>query len=237
VASEKTSNFKTSKLAIASLIFALLGVLLIYVLSEVCELYRIIKSCVLLATSIITIILVVLVVSKIKKYRLNLKGVLLTITGLVFAFYTIFFVFIGPRIRSVSYRMLCAQNLENLGKAILIYANDNDDKYPSSSNWCDLLIEHTDVTKEQFICPLSFWPVFSYGFNKNLDGLQVGDVPPNTVVLFEIEGGRNVSGGPELMLDDERDAYGTNVLHADFHVSFEPKGSKTSLNWNDKKSD
>ena len=106
--------------------------------------HRIIKSSVLLAMSIVTIILSVLAMFKIKKNKVNLKGKGLAITGLVLAFYTIFFVFMGPRIRSVSYGMLCGRNLSNLGKAILIYANDNDDKFPSASNWCDLLIEHTD---------------------------------------------------------------------------------------------
>ena len=123
-----------------------------------------IKSCVLLAMSTFSMLLGILTIFKIRKSKASLRGKGLAITAMILSFYVSFFVFMGPRIRSISYRMICGSNLSNLGKAILIYASDNDGKFPSASNWCDLLIEHehADVTKAQFICGDSFLPVFSY---------------------------------------------------------------------------
>ena len=34
------------------------------------------------------------------------------------------------RVRQIAYRMICGTNLSNIGKAILIYAQDNGDRYP-----------------------------------------------------------------------------------------------------------
>lgn len=34
------------------------------------------------------------------------------------------------KVRQIAYRMMCASNLSGLGKAMLIYSNDNDEQYP-----------------------------------------------------------------------------------------------------------
>jgi len=56
------------------------------------------------------------------------------------------------RVRSISPRMVCGTNISGLGKAMLIYSNEFDGKYPTAERWCDLLVEHADVTERQFIC-------------------------------------------------------------------------------------
>jgi prepilin-type processing-associated H-X9-DG protein len=117
-----------------------------------------------------------------------------------------------------------------LSKAILVYTNDNDGMFPSATNWCDLLVEHAYVTEKALMCRASFWPVPSYGFNKNLDGLRLDDVPPDTVVLFEIEGGWNASGGPELVAENKHRG-GSNFVFADGTMSLEKEGSASKLRW------
>ncbi|MBN2594753.1 MAG: hypothetical protein JXA81_14695, partial [Sedimentisphaerales bacterium] len=39
---------------------------------------------------------------------------------------------IGPRRRSTAFRMVCGTNLSRIGKAMLIYANDYEDKFPQT---------------------------------------------------------------------------------------------------------
>ena len=56
------------------------------------------------------------------------------------------------RIRCIAPRMRCGTNLSQLGESLLIYANDNDDKFPTADKWCDLLIEYTEVTEKNFVC-------------------------------------------------------------------------------------
>ena len=34
------------------------------------------------------------------------------------------------RVRQLAYRMVCGTNLAGLGKAVLIYSNDNEEEYP-----------------------------------------------------------------------------------------------------------
>jgi prepilin-type N-terminal cleavage/methylation domain-containing protein len=38
------------------------------------------------------------------------------------------------RVRQIAYRMLCGSNLSGIGKAMLIYSNDNDESYPKAGN-------------------------------------------------------------------------------------------------------
>ena len=222
---------KTTRLAIVSLIFLFLSIPGKFVLGESCILYRKINTYIFLVALMLAIALAIFAVFSAKKSKGKLKGERLGCTVITLGLFVLFFMLVVlPRIRCIANRMQCGTNLAHLGKAILIYASDNDGKFPSPANWCDLLIKHTDVTKEDFKCEDSFLPVFSYGFNKMLDGLSFDEVSPDTVVLFEIAGGRNVSGGPELMVDNKHDT-GSNILFADFHVTFENKDHAKDLKW------
>jgi len=214
---KKVSSVKTSKLAVLSLIFVSTSIMLLYTINETCGLYRIIKSTAVLATLASSTFTGILVIYKIRRSEVHLKGKGLAIVSIILSFALFFVVLMKQRVLSVPYTMLCAQNLSNIGKALGVYANDNAETLPTASNWCDLLIEHTTVTDKDFICPASFLPVYSYAFNKNLDGLHFGEFPKDVVLLFEIKRGRNVSGGPELMTT-ERHNQRVCVLFGDLHV-------------------
>jgi prepilin-type processing-associated H-X9-DG protein len=47
----------------------------------------------------------------------------------------------------------CSNNLKKLGQALLFYAKNNRHHYPPPDRWCDLLIEYTEVTESDFLCP------------------------------------------------------------------------------------
>ncbi|MBN1974768.1 MAG: hypothetical protein JW787_14100 [Sedimentisphaerales bacterium] len=106
--------------------------------------------------------------------------------------------------------MGCGLNLQKLGNAISIYQKDNHGKYPDPNLWCDLLLKSRQVEKDDFICPevkfrwkRQFLPVpipinrkSYYAMNPNCEP----NSPPVTVLLFEIKGGWNKSGGHELLI-------------------------------------
>lgn len=102
-----------------------------------------------------------------------------------------------------AYMIMCGANLSGLGKAMQIYANDYDDKYPTEEKWCDLLVMHNDVYPRQFVCKLSDAKEgeSSYAFNKNLIGKRPTEVPPDVVVLFETNFGKNPVGRQALLAE------------------------------------
>jgi hypothetical protein len=65
------------------------------------------------------------------------------------------------RIKSKRFLLKCDINLRELGKALQLYANDYDSRYPSADKWCDLLIEHAGVKKRHFICKLADSEMYS----------------------------------------------------------------------------
>ena len=113
-------------------------------------------------------------------------------------------------------RIRCAENLMMLGKTMIIYACDYDDKYPTADKWCDLLIEYTDVTKKQFRCPGNRKERCSYAINPNVSAVT----HPDMVVLFETKGGWNQFGGPEILTLENHEGQGCNILFNDGTVRF-----------------
>lgn len=84
-------------------------------------------------------------------------------------------------------RLISGANLNGLGKAILIYANDNNGQLPKAENWCDLLIINADVSPNQFVSHPTDVRVgeSSYALNNGVVGIAVSEIPSDMVVLFE----------------------------------------------------
>ena len=124
--------------------------------------------------------------------------------------------------------MACGHNLSQLGKAILVYANDHQGQYPDPNRWCDLLAKHADVQAKHFFCPgvrlrwkrqVLPWPVprkarCYYAMNPNCRP----NSPPDMVLLFETKGGWNEFGGPEILTLDNHWGDRCNILFNDGHV-------------------
>jgi hypothetical protein len=194
-------------------------------------LYRRIILYAVLAPSIAAVTLGILALAWRKTQKTSLIFKAMALAAIVLSLWASQRELLLPRSRNVPYRLLCGQNLDNLGKAIFAYADENDGMFPSGSQWCDLLLEHTDVSEEDFICGDSFWPVFSYGFNKNLDGLRIYDVHPETVLLFEVKGGHNVSGGPELVNYNRHSDFVSVVLYVGGYAEIIKKKWSNELKW------
>ncbi len=212
---------KTSGLAIASLVLGILAVFTCFI------------------TAIPAIILGIIGLLKINKSAGQLKGAGLAITGMALPVAAVPFMMIMAaimmpalsRTKGLAQRLVCGTNMQGLSTAIMVYANDYDEKYPTAEQWCDLLIEHADVDPRSFQCASGTSGEFSYGFNENLDGLGFDDASADTVMLFEIAGGRNVVGGPEQLVTDRHRGEGCNILFADGHTEFVKAEHIEDLKW------
>jgi prepilin-type processing-associated H-X9-DG protein len=211
---------KTSGLAITSLVLAILSPF----------------TC--LITSIPAIVLGIVGLVKIEKSAGKLRGRGLAIGGIVVppASLPVVALLMGilmpalARTRQIAFRMVCGTNMSGLGKAMLFYANDYDDKFPKSSEWCDLLIEHQEVSPTIFRCKGAPEGPCNYAMNKNIEEYGINS-PPDMVLLFETHPGWNQTGGPEILTTDNHQRDGCNVLFVDSHVEFVKTEDLDNLKW------
>jgi len=160
--------------------------------------------------SLISFIMGIAALAKIKESSGILKGRNLAIggvvtsgAGLILVCLCIMMVLImrARHIHSISPSVVCGTNLRGLGKAMQIYASDYDDQYPTADKWCDLLIAYLEVSPKQFVCKGSDAKIgeSSYAFNENLIDKKLTGVPPDVVLLFETNFGKNQAGRQGLL--------------------------------------
>jgi len=196
--------------------------------------------CTFFITAIPAIILGIIGLVKIGKSGGKLKGNGFAIAGIVVPSVSGLFVLplmLGimmpalARVRQISFRMVCGTNMSALGKVMLIYASDYDEKYPTPSKWCDLLIEYADASHKTLRCFGATEGPCNYAMNKNIEKLDIGRAPPDMVLLFETHPGWNQTGGPEILTTDNHQGDGCNVLFMDSHVEFIRTKYLDNLRW------
>jgi len=206
---------KFSKLAIASLIFGILGFVTFGI--------SVIPGLILGIAALVTI----------KKSKGQLKGGRTATFGIVVnTILLIIFAITTPRPRRIPVdRIICGRNLKCFGYGIQVYANDNDGKYPSIDRWCDLLINNEYLTEDCFVCNKAR----KDGDKSRSHYAMNSDCGPNSpndvVLLFETKGGWNQFGGPELLTAENHDGKGANILFNDYHVSFISVSDFNDLKW------
>jgi hypothetical protein len=131
----------------------------------------------------------------------------------------------------------CSSNLVELGRAIYVYMEANDGKYPNPEKWCDLLVEYADVNEVFFICNSAVRRGDSgpchFAMNPNCGP----NSPSDTVLLFESDGGWNEFGGVEKMSFDNHWGRRANVLYnlgsfkSAYSVGLVSPASASELNW------
>jgi hypothetical protein len=222
---------KTSGLATASLVLGILAPFTCFI------------------TAIPAIVLGIVALVKIGKSAGQLKGSGLAIAGIVIppvslpiiAFLMGILMPALFKARQVSLRMVCANNMSNLAKAMLIYANDYNNMFPTPSKWCDLLVENQNVSKQTFACPAALIKYRSvdqcnYAMNKNVEKLGI-NAPPSMVILFESSPGWNQAGGPEILSTDNHQGEGCNVIYVDGYVEFIKTEYLNNLKWGGKENE
>jgi len=245
---EEYQETKTSKLAGTSAFLALGSVIALFFLTlcigqvKTSESQNYIVAIIFLlslfifaATVILAYVLGIVSIFRIHRSKGRLNGTGFAIAGTHISF-LIGFLFITaiPRIRSIAPRMVCGSNMAAIGRAMLIYANDYNDMLPTPSKWCDLLIEHGNVTKEHFRCRGAKRGPCNYAMNRNVENvgpISTTNAPLDMVVLFETYPSWNQVGGSEILTTANHRGEGCNVLFLDNHVSFERIQDLQNLKW------
>jgi prepilin-type processing-associated H-X9-DG protein len=125
----------------------------------------------------------------------------------------------------------CVSNAKQLTEAMGIYISANQDHYPAATNWCDAIQSYI-ATTNVFHCPADFsGGRCSYAFNAQVAGAEAGKVDPNTVVIFEANGGWNLAGGKQVLLANPRHGHLIVVGFADGHVEQVPESRLARLRW------
>jgi len=186
---------------------------------------------------IVGVIIGIVALRKIKKSDGLLKGGGFAITGIVTSAISIvvFILLVDPLYlmplhepgRDISKRVACATNLRGLGKAMLIYAGDYDEKYPTADKWCDLLVQYANVDEKRFVCRSAGKGRCHYAINPNVTPYSHSRL----VLLFETEGGWNQFGGPEILTTENHAGKGCNILFNDGHVDYLKLDELSELKW------
>ncbi|MHC4655494.1 MAG: TIGR04086 family membrane protein [Planctomycetota bacterium] len=241
---EQYKETKTSKLAGTSAFLALGSVIALFLLTFCIEqvkssesqkyivvIISLLSLFIFAATVILAYVFGIVSIFRIHRSKGRLNGIGFAIAGTHISFLMGFlFITAIPRIRSIAPRMVCGSSMSALGRAMLIYADDYNGMLPTPSKWCDLLIEHGNVTKEQFKCRGSKRGPCNYAMNKNIEKLGMNG-SPDMVLLFETDPGWNQFGGAEILTTAYHEWEGCNVLFLDNHVFFERTQDLQKLKW------
>jgi Domain of unknown function (DUF4190)/GYF domain 2 len=127
--------------------------------------------------------------------------------------------------------IVCVNNEKELALAVRIYAGSHNDQFPHATTWCDDI--KADVPSEKFFkCPaVVAGDRCDYAFNAKLDGLDENKIAPQTVMIFEAEGGWNANGGADLMISKPRHARFFVVAYADGSVQQLTESQLGTLRW------
>jgi hypothetical protein len=237
-------NPKISKLAMASLSFSILCLLILPFKADVYRPWQTHISGLRMAgpLAIAGLVLGAVALAKTKKVRGILKSNALVISGIVLTSLISSVWLVEQTIgRSAAYRMWRASNLAAIGKAMLIYSNENGN-YPEPNQWCDLLLKDGEISIENLICPdiviytplavRFIWPIPKKGScNYAMNPSCNPNSPPDAVLLFEAKPGWNQFGGPEILTLKNHKGEGCNILFNDAHVDFVRPEKIGELNW------
>ena len=194
-------------------------------------------------TGIVGLILGVSALIRISRSRGRLKGKGAAIAGIVLsgimllAGFPLLLGIVLPALakakskaRFASTESQCAGNLKQLAIAVRLYANANNDEYPPAASWCDTIA--ADVGEQDlFRCPARRGQRSGYAFNQRLVGKKETEVDPNTVLLFEFDGGWNAVGGPERLPDRMPHGQSINIAFADGTVRSMQPSEFSTLRW------
>jgi prepilin-type processing-associated H-X9-DG protein len=185
---------KTSGLAIASLVLGVLGLF-------TCG-----------ATALVGLVLGIVAIVQIEKSKGQVGGKGLALAGTITSGAFLLLVpammaaMLLPALAKAKQRatmISCMSNVKQLNVGLMMYADANQDKLPSGAAWCDSVQQYTSAgTTEVFLCKEGKPGARShYAFNAKLGGISTKDIsaPAQTVMIFETDGGWNVSGGKELL--------------------------------------
>ncbi|MHC4741235.1 MAG: hypothetical protein ACYS8Z_04960 [Planctomycetota bacterium] len=233
-----TERPRIPKMAIASPAIVLGGFLVMVVFAGWLEPNKglvAVGLCIYLGALLAGFVFGVIADQRIYRSRGRLRGRVFTILGCGTAL-LLFSVSIIPHphsTRPIAYRLYCGTNMSGLGKALQSYADDFDGNLPPSEKWCDLLVEHGEVSLRSFLCKSvdANEGQSCYAMNKNVIATKLSALAGDVVLLFEANPGWNQVGGPEMLIPDVHHGKGCNVLLADGRVEYVKSDRIGRLKW------
>jgi prepilin-type processing-associated H-X9-DG protein len=128
----------------------------------------------------------------------------------------------------------CMNHVRQLNLALIMYADANKEELPAGAKWCDALGPYVAGNSNVFICPQGAPGArCHYALNAQVAGHSTKDIqsPAQTVLVFECDGGWNVSGGRELLPASPRHANAYTVGFADGHAEMVRPARLGNLHW------
>ena len=126
----------------------------------------------------------------------------------------------------------CVNNVKQLALGVRMYSNDNKDQFPPAATWCDAIQSPYMGSDKPFQCPAGKSNTrCSYAFNAKLGGMDESKINPQTVIIFESDGGWNANGGSGLMISKPRHAREFVVAFADGSVQQVRESQLNTLRW------
>lgn len=212
---------KTSALAVTSLVLGILGLF-------TCG-----------STALIGVILGIIAIVKVQNSGGRLKGFGLALSGTIVSgvfllMIPIFAAMLLPALaaaKSKAQEINSLNNEKQLDMAVRMYIADNQNTYPPAATWCDAITRYVGAPKV-FQSPAdTSGSRCDYAFNAKLGGLKQSNVNPQTVMLFESDGGWDANGGPETMISRPRYGNRMVVAFADGSVQIINRSQVQTLRW------
>jgi hypothetical protein len=214
---------KTSAMAVTSLVLGILGVV----------------TCGI--TALVGLILGIIAMVKVKNSGGQLTGNGLALAGVIVSGIFLFMIpllvlpaMLLPALAAAKQKaqeISCVNNEKQLALAIRIYSSDNKDQFPPDATWCDAINQAVGSEKVFKCNAANSSSRCDYAFNAKLSGLDINKVNPQTVLIFESDGGWNANGGPELMISKSRHARMFVVAFADGSVQQLRESQLGTLRW------
>jgi prepilin-type processing-associated H-X9-DG protein len=214
---------KTSALAITSLVLGGLGLITFGV------------------TALVGLVIGLVALVRINNSRGALKGRGLAMAGTIVSgvfvlMLPIFVAMLLPalsRAKSRAQSISCMNNMKQLALGCMMYANENKDHLPQGDHWCDSLTRYI-TNLRTYQCPLGD-PAqrCHYALNARLSTIALKEVtaPAQTVLMFETDGGWNMSGGPELITPQPRHGSSIGIVFADGHCEIARPSRLHAARW------
>lgn len=192
-------------------------------------------------TALVGLILGIITLVRINKSNGHLGGKGIALSGTIVS---AAFLLLGPlpaamllpalgQAKQKAQSILCMNNMKQLSLGVIMYSSDNKDLFPAGTNWCDALLPYVK-NPGTFLCPQGKPGQRShYAFNARLVGHEAKEIqsPAMTVMIFETDGGWNVSGGPELLPVKPRHNRAYCFGFADGHVEMARTNHLENLRW------
>jgi prepilin-type processing-associated H-X9-DG protein len=193
-------------------------------------------------TALVGLVLGIIALVRINKSKGQLGGQGLALAGIIVS---AVFLLIGPipaamllpalsKAKQKAAGILCMSNVKQLNLALIMYADDNKERFPTGTAWCDSLRAYLGGSTNAFICPQGARDQrCHYALNAQLAGRGMKEVqaPAQTVLVFEIDGGWNMSGGRELFPATPRHSRAYSVGFADGHAEMVRPDRLGKLRW------